>query len=89
MLIFQNRYGYPDLTMSITAAQAKAFQARWSVANAAERDELRRTSMTTKANQLASLMASVDQMGWTESLAEEEAVVRARWAILRSRLAPT
>lgn len=75
--------------MSITTAQAKAFQERWLAVNAAERDELRLTSMATKANQLASLMASVDQMGWSESLAEEEAVARARWAMLRSRLPRT
>jgi hypothetical protein len=75
--------------MSITAAQAKAFRARWSFVNAAERDELRLTSMTTKAHQLASLMASVDQMGWTGLLAEDEAVARARWAMLRSHFPRT
>ena len=67
----------------ISKAQAKAFRARWRAANAAECEELRATPMAVKARQLAALMASVEQLGWTEALAAEEAEVRERWIRLR------
>jgi len=67
----------------ITKAEARAFRARWEAVNAAEVDELRATSTTHKARQLASLMASVAKLGWTEALTEEETEVRNRWNRLR------
>lgn len=67
----------------ITQAEAKAFRARWAAVNAAEREELRATSMVHKLRQLASLMASVKSLGWTTALETEEAEVRDRWNQLR------
>lgn len=67
----------------ITQAEAQAFRARWEAVNAAERKELRATSMVHKLRQLAALMASVKPLGWTTALAAEEAEVRDRWNQLR------
>lgn len=69
----------------ITKAEAQAFKGRWEAVNAAERAELRTISVTQKFRQLAALMASVEELGWTEALASEEAEVRNRWNQLRQR----
>jgi hypothetical protein len=70
----------------LTEAQAQAFQKRWAILDAAEREELVSTSMTLKFRQLAVLMASAQKLGWTEELAAEEDEVRKRWARLRQVL---
>ena len=67
----------------ISKAEAKAFKKRWEAVNEAEREELRATSAEQKARQLAALMISAEQVGWTESLAAEEAEVRDRWIRIR------
>lgn len=67
----------------MTKAEARAWKARWEAVNAAEREELRRTPMAHKFRQLAALMASVRDFGWTEALATEEGEVRERWNQLR------
>jgi len=70
----------------ITSAAAKAFRERWKAVNAAEREELLETPIMRKLLQLAALMASAEKMGWTETLAAEEAEVRDRWRRLRKVL---
>jgi hypothetical protein len=67
----------------MTPKEARAFVARWRLVNEAEREELRATPMELKLRQLAAMMASVDQIGWTEALAAEQAEVRERWKQLR------
>lgn len=42
----------------MTKSETKAFKARWARVNAAERKELRTTSIELKAGQTAALMAS-------------------------------
>lgn len=64
-------------------SEANAYKARWALVNAEEVEELRRTSLEQKIGQLASLMASVKQLGWDTALAAEESEVRARWMRLR------
>jgi len=71
------------MKIHLTKAEAVAFKARWAVVNRAERKELRATSVGHKLQQLAALMASVDKLGWTESLSQEESEVRIRWNRLR------
>ena len=39
--------------------------------------------MEAKLRQLANLMQSAREMGWSQSLEEEDAAVRARWMALR------
>ena len=39
--------------------------------------------METKLRQLAGLMQSAREMGWSQSLDEEDDAVRARWMALR------
>lgn len=67
----------------LTRAEARAYRRRWARANAAEIAELRATDPEQKLRQLAVLMASVDQMGWSEPLEAEVAAVRERWTRLR------
>lgn len=67
----------------LTRAEARGFAARWQRVHAAERDELRATPVAVKLRQLAALMASVDQLGWSEALAAGEEEVRERWQRLR------
>lgn len=71
------------MKIHLIKADAAAFKTRWAVVNKAERKELRAISAGHKLLQLAALMASVDKLGWTESLAQEEAEVRDRWNWLR------
>ena len=67
----------------MTREEALAWKARWELVNAAEREELRTDSLEHKMRQLASLMASVEPLGWREALREGEEEVRARWVRLR------
>lgn len=63
--------------------EAEAYRHRWQLVNAKEREELRSMTPEVKLRQLASLMASVEPMGWTAALADEEAEVRERWMRLK------
>jgi hypothetical protein len=71
------------MTQSASSDPMRDWKDRWKQVNQAEIEELRRTSPETKLRQLAALMASVDQMGWRESLDAEAALVRERWNQLR------
>ena len=67
----------------ITKTQARAFRERWKAVNAAEREELRATTVAAKLRQLAALMGSVRTRGWEKPSAAEEAEIRDRWKRLR------
>jgi hypothetical protein len=67
----------------MTRAEVRAFAARWKLVNGREERELRQTSSLQKLRQLAALMASADQFGWTEALAAEDEAARRRWLKLR------
>ena len=67
----------------ITKMEARAFRTRWKIVNRAEREELRGTPINKKFEQLAALMSSVKELGWTKPLAAEEKEVRERWNKLR------
>ena len=67
----------------LTKDEADAFRIRWELVNEAEIEELRRTSVTKKLQQLSSLMLSVKELNWQEPLSEGEAAVRERWNHLR------
>ncbi|MBI5193647.1 MAG: hypothetical protein HZA08_09440 [Nitrospirae bacterium] len=69
--------------MKITKKEAIEFKKRWEAINAFEHEELRRTSMEMKLQQLAALMASVKELGWHKSLSEGEEKLRDRWNRLR------
>ena len=72
---------------AITKEEARAYRARWTAVNEAEVAELRDASYALKAKQLQALMSSVEPLGWTAALLEEEPAVRDRWMLLRQRLA--
>jgi len=67
----------------MSKGEAQAFKRRWEAVNAAEREELASTPVADKFRQVAALLASAGKLGWTESLAAEEDLVRERWARLR------
>ena len=69
----------------LTKREAVAFKARWSMVNQAEINELRRTSIKRKAKQLATLIASVNTMGWSETLKSEESKARELWLRLKQK----
>jgi len=68
---------------SLTKEQAISFKRRWELVRAREISELRATPIELKLRQLASLMASVRELGWDERLAEDERAVWSRWKRLR------
>ena len=67
----------------MTKEEGRAFKARWKAVNAAEIEELHRTTAAFKLRQLTALMAWVEYFGWAEALAEGEGEVRERWNRLR------
>ena len=67
----------------ISRDDAAFYLQRWAVAGRRIAQELRDTSMETKLHQLAALMASAPQMGWSDSRDEEDDAVRERWMALR------
>jgi hypothetical protein len=69
--------------MKISKSEAKAFKNRWERVNAAQRHELRQTSLLKKILHLAALMASVKAMRWDKALSKEVTSVRNRWKRLR------
>jgi hypothetical protein len=67
----------------ITAVQARAFVTRWQVANAAEIEELRNTSLAAKLRQLETLRLSADAFAPNTRSETEREKVRQRWMRLR------
>lgn len=67
----------------LTKEEARSFRRRWAAVNRAEEEELKRTPAVEKIRQLAALIASADQMGWSDALSEEEDKVRNRWMRLK------
>ena len=67
----------------ISPQAAVRYRERWAIARKRLDEELRATSMETKLRQLANLMQSAREMGWSRSLDEEDDAVRARWMELR------
>ena len=67
----------------ISPQAATRYRERWAIARERLDEELRATSMETKLRQLADLMQSARELGWSQSLDEEDDAVRARWMALR------
>ena len=79
-----------DTMMSMVASRqpispqaATRYRERWTIARERLDEKLRATSTETKLRQLANLMQSAREMGWSQSLDEEDDAVRARWMALR------
>jgi hypothetical protein len=72
---------------SVTPKQARLYLERWDLVEAFELEQLRNTSIETKARQLSALMASRDLFG--EDVDRDTGVreVRERWARIRRALA--
>jgi hypothetical protein len=69
---------------SMTTSEAEAYFKRWELVEEVERLELRRASMDVKFRQLSALMASRDLFRVDPERESEVALVRERWACLRS-----
>ena len=72
--------------MTITSSDARAYFDRWTLVKETEGIELRKTSMDTKAQQLASLMESREFFGDDPKRQQEVEHVRERWAQLRKAM---
>jgi hypothetical protein len=70
----------------ITSDQAEAYFYRWELVREARADELQRTSMDTKLQQLESLVASRQVFGPEPDREEGISSVRERWRLLRQVL---
>jgi hypothetical protein len=68
---------------AITPEEAHAYFKRWDLVRDAEVAELRRTTMETKLQQLAALMASRHLFGPDPDREVQVREVRDRWARLR------
>lgn len=71
------------MRVHISKKEARNFKKRWLRVNREEIRELRRTPIMTKLKQLASLMFSVEELGWKKMLGSGESEVRKRWNRLR------
>jgi hypothetical protein len=67
----------------MTREEAIQYKARYEAVNAFEIEELRSMSLEQKLEQTSALMASVEQMGWSQAMADEETQVRERWLRLK------
>ncbi len=67
----------------ISPQAAARYRERWAIARKRLDEELRATSMEAKLRQLSNLMQSAREMGWSQSLDEEDDAVRTRWMALR------
>lgn len=63
----------------MTRDEARAFAARWEQVAAAEREELRATTIERKFAQLTALMESARALGWETTDQGEVEEVRVRW----------
>ena len=66
-----------------SAAEVKAWKARWEAVNRFEIEELRRTPVELKLQQLASLMFSAKPRRSDRKQASENDRVRSHWVALR------
>ena len=82
------KYGMEhDLSMtSMTPTQARAYLKRWAIVNQFEIEELRRTPMELKLQQLSALMASRHLFAADSTREKGVRQVRMRWAKLRKAL---
>lgn len=71
---------------SITSEQARQYLERWKLVRQAEAEELRTTSLETKLQQLAVLMASRRLFGADRDRESQVRAIRDRWARIRQAL---
>ena len=67
----------------MSTAEAQAWLLRWQLVREAEAAELRRTTMATKLQQIASLMSSRDIFSADPERERQVQEVRERWRQLR------
>jgi hypothetical protein len=72
------------MSHAMPSKPALSFDQRWKLVNQRLRDENARQSLAQKLQQVASLMASVDALGWRVALGSEDRQVRELWMKLRA-----
>jgi hypothetical protein len=68
-----------------TPAAGRDYLKRFALVAARQRLEDRAATLEQKLDEVERLMLSIDDFGWREVL-DDDAPVRARWALLRERL---
>ncbi len=74
-----------ELERVMTKEEARQFKARWKLVNDVVTEEVRRTPVSTKLQQLAVMYEAGRALGWTSALREDEEEVWERWRLLRER----
>jgi len=68
----------------ISPAEGRAFMQRFALVAERQQAERAATTLEGRFDELEQLMLSVDDFGWRSAL-DDDAPVRARWALLRQR----
>ncbi|HXK20394.1 MAG TPA: hypothetical protein VNG33_21440, partial [Polyangiaceae bacterium] len=71
----------------ISPAAGRDYLKRFALVAARQRLEQTAATLEQKLDDVERLMLSVDDFGWREAL-DDDAPIRARWALLRERLQP-
>lgn len=74
-----------ELERLMTKEEARQFKARWKLVNDVVIEEVRRTPLSTKLQQLEVMYEAGQALGWTDALREGEEEVWKRWQFLRER----
>ncbi|HZS07614.1 MAG TPA: hypothetical protein VFD58_22455 [Blastocatellia bacterium] len=70
----------------MTREEALHFKARWQMVNETIAEEIRRTPVSVKLQQLEVMFAAAQELGWVENLKAGEEEVRERWRKLKEKL---
>jgi hypothetical protein len=68
----------------VTQSNDPSAARRWELVNERLREQAAEATLEEKLEQLASLMASVDDFGWRKRLEEDDDRVRGLWVRLRT-----
>lgn len=69
----------------MTKEEARQFRERWELVNKMTIEELRRTPVSVKLQQLALMYEAGQVLGWARGLKEGEDEVRERWRRLKEK----
>jgi len=73
--------------VALSPEEARAFSRRWQRVAERGRADQNSSTIEEKLDELERLVLSVRDFGWDEAL-DDDAPVRARWALLRKKLLP-
>lgn len=72
------------MAQPITTEQAAAYVERWRLVEEFQREELRRTPLEVKLEQVEVLAEMAETLGWQDALGADDERVRGLWSRLRA-----